>query len=67
MSMQKAVGYSPYFPMFGRDPTFQQQQHMEDEQLDRVASPTQAQVFLERRGQTFKEVMPLTMRNLAIA
>lgn len=62
------VGYSPYLLTFGRDPIFQSRiQHFEKEELDPATAATQPQVFLGRRGQTFREVMPQAMRNLAIA
>ena len=40
---------------------------MEEEELDLAAAATQLQIFLDRRGQAFIEVMLLAMRNLAIA
>ena len=39
----------------------------EEEELDPTVATTQLQVFLDQRGQAFKEVMPVAMRNLAIA
>ena len=54
--------------MFGRDPIFQSRlQHLEEEELGPTAAATQLQVFLERRGHAAREVIPLAMRNLAIA
>ena len=36
-------------------------------ELNEEASEEEMQVFLSQRGQTYKRVMPLAMRNLAIA
>ena len=66
MSKQKFVGYSPYFLMFGRDPIFQSR-HQPLVELTLDPSDEVMRVFLNERGQTFKRVMPLAMRNLAIA
>ena len=66
MSKQKAVGYSPYFLMFGRDPIFTSR-HQPFHELPADPSDEEMRVFLDHRGQTFKRVMPLAMRNLAIA
>ena len=66
MSKQKSVGYSPYFLMFGRDPIFQSK-HQPLVELTTDPSDEELRVFLNERGQTFKRVMPLAMRNLAIA
>ena len=65
MSKQKAVGYSPYFLMFGRDPILQSR--LRSEAL--AINPTQKELsaFLNERGEAFRRVMPLAMRNLAIA
>ena len=65
MTKQKAVGYNPYFLMFGRDPILQS--HLQSE--DMAINPTEDQLsaFLSERGEAFKRVMPLAMRNLAIA
>ena len=66
MSKQKFVGYSPYFLMFGRDPIFQSR-HQPLVELTSDPFDEEMRVFLNERGQTFKRVMPLAMRNLAIA
>ena len=68
MSRQKALGYNPYFLMFGRDPIFQSRlQHLQNGELNLNVTEGQLQIFLNERGQAFKRVMPLAMRNLAIA
>ena len=66
MSKQKSVGYSPYFLTFGRDPIFQSR-HQPLVKLTSDPSDEEMRIFLNDRGQTFKRVMPLAMRNLAIA
>ena len=68
MSKQKAVSSSPYFLMFGRDPIIQVRlRQSQEEVLDLDASGEGLRAFLDRQGQAFKRVMPLAMRNLAIA
>ena len=52
--------------MFGRDPIFPSR-HQPFLELLVDPSDEQMRVFLDQRGQTFKRVMPLAMRNLAIA
>ena len=66
MSTQKSLGYNPYFLLFGRDPIFQARHHAMGE-LEKEPSDEEMQIFLSTRGQTFRRVMPLAMRNLAIA
>ena len=66
MSRQKAVGYSPYFLMFGRDAILRAR-HQPVMELEADPSDEEMEVFLSQRGQTFRRVMPLAMRNLAIA
>lgn len=67
MSMHATVGYTPYSLMFGRDRIFKSKLHHLEEGLDPIAASTQVQVFLDYRGQAFREFMPLAMRNLDIA
>ena len=53
ISKQKAVGYSPYFLMFGRGPILQSRtQHLEDTLLDADINEEQLRVFLNERVQT---------------
>ena len=52
--------------MFGRDPIFQAR-HQPLLELEGEPTDEEMQVFLNQRGQTFRRVMPLAMRNLAIA
>ena len=68
MSKQKSSGYSPYFLMFGRDPIIQSRlQQSQEEVLDLDISEEGLRAFLNQRGQAFRKVMSLAMRNLAIA
>ena len=51
MSKQKALGYSPYFLVFGRDPIFQSRlQQSQAEVLDLGTSEEELCAFLNRRG-----------------
>ena len=52
--------------LFSRDPIFQARHHAMGE-LKEEPTDEQMRVFLTNRGRTFKRVMPLAMRNLAIA
>ena len=68
MSKQAAVGYSPYFLLYWRHPIFQAKiQDFEDAPLPDSDDGKAFGLFLNERGQAFREVMPLAMRNLAIA
>ena len=50
MSKQKAVGYSPYFLMFGRDPIIQSRlQESQAEVLDLETNVTQFQNFRQQK------------------
>ena len=60
--------YSPYFLMFGRDPIVQSRlQQTQEEVADLNPTEEVLRAFLNQRGQAFKRMMPLAMRNLAIA
>ena len=53
--------------MFDGDPIFQSRlQPLQDEELDLDARVERLEIVLDERGQVFKQVMPLAMRNLAI-
>ena len=68
MSKQKAVGYNPYFLMFGRDPILQSRlQIMQSEALRVDPTKEELTAFFNEQREAFKRVMPLDMRNLAIA
>ena len=68
MTKQKSLGYNPYFLMFGRDPIIQSRHQPEcEEEPDPTVSAFRLEVFLNERGQFYRQVMPLAMRNLAIA
>ena len=54
--------------MFGRDSIFQSRHQPEcEEELDPNLPAARLQVFLNERGQLYRKVMPLAIRNLAIA
>ena len=54
--------------MFGRDLIFQSRlQQSQAKVLDLETSKEELCAFLSRWGQIFKRVMPLAMRNIAIA
>ena len=68
MSKQAAVGYSPYCLLYGRHPIFQARiQDLEDAPLPDSDNAEALGLFVNERGHVFREVMPLAMRNLAIA
>ena len=53
--------------MFDGDPIFQSRlQPLQDEELDLDARVERLEIVLDERGQVFKQVMPLAMRNLAM-
>ena len=68
MTTQKALGYSPYYILFGRHPIFPSRiQELEDAALPPLNDLEAVRLCLDERGQNFQQVMPLAMRNLAIA
>ena len=69
ISKQKSTGYSPYFLMYGRQPLFPSTiQHLDEEVLDTEPEKlNKLKLELVHRGAILKTVMPLAMRNLAIA
>ena len=67
MSKQAAVGYSPYYLLYERHPIFHARiQDLEDAPMPDLDDGEALGLFLNERGQVFREVMPLAMRNLAI-
>ena len=69
ISKQKSTGFSPYFLLYGRQPLFPSTtQHLDEEAIDdEVGTVRKFQLELKNRGAVLQEVMPLAMRNLAIA
>ena len=68
MTIQKSLGYSPYYILFGRHPIFPAKiQECEHQGRPNLDDPEAVRLFLDARGNAFEEVMPLAMRNLAIA
>lgn len=69
MSKQKSLNYSPYFLLYGRDPLFPSKiQHLEVDAIDlQNGGVKHLQLQLDERGAILQEVMPLAMKNLAIA
>ena len=68
ISKQKSTGFSPYFLLYGRDPLFPSTiQHLEENQLNLEDTNTKLMLELAKRSKILKRVMPIAMRNLAIA
>ena len=67
MTQQKALGYSPYYILYGRHPIFPAKiQELEHEPLPNLDDPEAVRLFIDARSQVFSLVLPLAMRNLAI-
>ena len=68
MTILKSLGYSHYYVLFGRHPIFPAKiQECENQQVPNLDDPEVVRPYLDARGNAFQEVMPLAMRNLAIA
>ena len=69
MSQKKSTKYSPYFLLYGREPLFQARiQNLENEMIDpQTEGPQKLKLQLSYRGAILQDVMPLAMRNMAIA
>ena len=65
MTKQASTGYTPYYLTYGRHPLFQA--NNQDAEHDFLPLDKNLPKFLEERGKLYQEVMPLAMRNLAIA
>ena len=69
ISKQKSTGFSPYFLLYGRQPLFPSIiQHLDEEAIDNEDEHVRKfHLELKNRGAVLQEVMPIAMRNLAIA
>ena len=69
MGYRRSTGYSPYFLLYGREPLFQARiQHLENDMIDpQTEGPQKLKSQLAYRGAVLQNVMPLAMRNMAIA
>ena len=66
MTKQASTGFSPYYLLYGRHSIFQAQiQAVEHDPLPEALQ--ELPKFIMERSKLFEEVMPLAMRNLAIA
>ena len=54
MTIQKALGYSPYFVLFGRHPFFPAKiEEYENQRLPDLDDPEGVRLLLDARGNTF--------------
>ena len=69
ISKQKSTGFSPYFLLYGREPLFPSTiQHLDETEIDDgPAMIKKLRLDIQKRAADLKEVMPIAMRNNAIA
>ena len=68
ISKQKSTGFCPYFLLYGREPLFPSTiQHLDDKVLNMEDNQKRLELELKKRTKILQRVMPIAMRNLAIA